>query len=299
MVYTCMIGLFLLWPYLIAAKTDESVRFQQSRLTVNVKNTSLESVLRKVAEQAGISVTIYGRLDRSVTLNFEDLPLEKGIKKLLARTNTSFLYKTETTSSGHKLNVLEKVFIFGGGSSAEIIRLGANSESLPALNPEKTGKVTSRSPKDTQIIKRYSPQAVAVISRSETDQSADPRQLTMTRTEREKFKSFSSVEVTSQIQATSTILHEKDANLENHTQAEADDPENTGLEITSIIQDSIFSKMGLRSGDIIQNINGSPVADTDQLTKAIFSVVAGPGSDMLRIEIERDGKVEPIYVMME
>lgn len=383
MVYTCLIGLVLLWPYLVAAKTTDSVRFHNNRLAVNVKNTSLESVLRKVADQAGISVVIYGRLDREVTLNFKDLPLEKGIKTLLTRVSTSFLYTTYEAESGQKQSVLEKVFIFSDGQSTGSIRFGSTvrprspaatnkkintpnnaggkkgkaqpaavessdkglsqkqaaapvgmsgqvEEAAPTkgMNPvqasqaaeedknqaaasdlEETGQVQTRPYDEVQTSGIYEAEennndnapdpAMADALADSAHEEPGYKEFTLVRSDRELLKQTARETLVSQIFASASVYSLGRDPAKAGSQNQQDMEESVFLEITNIEKQSLLSKLGLQAGDIILNINGTKITRAEQLAGEIYKVITGPGSPMLRIEVERGGTVEPIYVKVE
>lgn len=383
MVYTCVIGFFLLWPYLVAAKTTDSVRFHNNRLAVKVDNTSVEQVMRKVAEQAGIMVTIYGRLDRRISTDFNNVPLETGLRKLLARLNTSFLYVTYETDSGQKQSILEKVFIFSDGQSTGSTRFGytvrqrspaaanekiktpnnagrkkgkaqpvaidtsdkglsqkqaaaprgvsgqveeaeptkgmnpvqasqtAEEDKNPAAasGPVETSQVQARPYDEAQISGIYGAEennkdndpdpAMAEALADSVREEPEHGGFTLLKSDRELFKQTAPETLASQITASASGYNQGMDPAKAGSQNQEDMEESVSLQITSIQKKSLFSKLGLQTGDIILNINGTKIDRAEQLTEEIYRIVTGPGSPMLRIEVERGGAVEPIYVMVE
>ena len=383
MMLTCLIGLVLLWPYLVAAKTTDSVRFHNNRLAVKVENTSVEQVMRKVAEQAGIMVTIYGRLDRRISADFNNVPLEKGIKKLLARLNTSFLFRTYETESRQKRSVLEEVFIFPDGASTGSIRFGSTvrprssaaanekintpnnavgekskaqlaavefsdrglsqkqaatprgisgqvEEAAPTMgmipvqasqaveedknqaaasNPEETVQVQTRPYDEIQTSgineaeenknDNVPDPAMADALADSTREESGNKELTLVKYERELVRQTAPETLASQITASASGYNQGTDPAQAGSQNKQDMEESVSLQITSIQKHSLFSKLGLQIGDIVRNINGTRITRAEQLAGEIYKVVTGPGSPTLRIEVERGGTVEPIYVNIE
>jgi len=60
-----------------------------------------------------------------------------------------------------------------------------------------------------------------------------------------------------------------------------------GLVITSVRADSIFRRMGLRNGDIVQGVNGRAIANADDLTSLVNSMRAG---SPISVQISRRGR---------
>lgn len=383
MACTFVVGLIISGPSEAAAKTTESVRFQNNRLAVKVENTSVEQVMRKVAEQAGILVTIYGRLDRQISADFNNLPLEKGIKKLLARLSTSFLYTIYEMESGQKQSVLEKVFIFSDGQSTESIRFGstvrprsptAENEKINAPNntggekgatqmavvdssdkslsqklavalsgmsgqdeeaaptkgmnpvpasqaavedkiqtaasePIKTGQVQTRLSVEVQTSGIYQAEennsenapdpAMADALADSAREEPEHEGFTLARSDRELLKQTAPETLASQITASAFGHNPGMDPAKAGSRNQQDMEESVSIQITSIQKQSLFSKLGLQTGDIIRNINGTQITRAEQLAGEIYRVVTGPGNPLLRIEVERGGAVEPIYINVE
>lgn len=73
-----------------------NVTIQQGRMSVDLKEASLVSVAKDIEKQSGI--TFKGDdslLEEKVSVSFKDLPLEQGIKRILATLNYSFLFDSQ------------------------------------------------------------------------------------------------------------------------------------------------------------------------------------------------------------
>ena len=67
-----------------------------------------------------------------------------------------------------------------------------------------------------------------------------------------------------------------------------------GAEVLDIEEDGILSKLGLRPGDIIRNINHRNTDADLSFSEAVVQDIRS-GNNMLRLELERDGEEKVIY----
>jgi hypothetical protein len=62
-------------------------------ISLNVKNEPLGDVLAKIAETTGYQISVSESwADMPVTATFKDLPLQKGLKRILGNTNNAIIY---------------------------------------------------------------------------------------------------------------------------------------------------------------------------------------------------------------
>ena len=89
-VFLLLLGCHLITP---AALWAERVSIQGGRMSADLKEASLISVARDIERQSGISFKgDESLLEERVSVAFEDLPLEHGIKRILATLNYSLLF---------------------------------------------------------------------------------------------------------------------------------------------------------------------------------------------------------------
>jgi HEAT repeats len=69
-----------------------SVQFADGRLSVNVDNVSLETLLREIAARASLTLKLSGRFDERISTTFNALPLDKALQRLLRRHNFALEY---------------------------------------------------------------------------------------------------------------------------------------------------------------------------------------------------------------
>lgn len=85
-----LISCHLLVPIFAGA---ESVTIQNGRMSVDVKEAPLVGIAKDIENQAGISFKgDESLLEEKVSVSFKDLPLEEGIKRILANMNYSLMF---------------------------------------------------------------------------------------------------------------------------------------------------------------------------------------------------------------
>jgi len=94
--------------------------YREHLLSVSLKNADLEEVMREISHTCGLKVGFMGPLKEKVTLEFVNLPLEQGLKRLLKNQNYSFFYSTRRAPGQKKgMNALERVKLMGKAGSGQ------------------------------------------------------------------------------------------------------------------------------------------------------------------------------------
>ena len=125
-ILSCILGLFLCQNALCA----DPVSFKDGLLSVNLKETSLLDVARNIEKQSGVwfrgDETLF---QEKISVAFNDLPLEEGLKRILANLNYSLMFDNKNTVAG--------VMVMSGGTAiAQPARPGAQPSRATA--PPKT-----------------------------------------------------------------------------------------------------------------------------------------------------------------
>jgi hypothetical protein len=126
LLFSCILGLFLFQNALCA----DPVSFKDGLLSVNLKETSLLDVARNIEKQSGVWFRGDEALfQEKISVAFNDLPLEEGLKRILANLNYSLMFDNKNTVAG--------VMVMGGGTAvAQPARPGAQPPRATA--PPKT-----------------------------------------------------------------------------------------------------------------------------------------------------------------
>lgn len=120
-------------------------------LSVNSESASLEVILRELARQTGLSIHLPNAVaGKEVQLTFSRLPLERGIRRILAGTSYTFTY--EAGSSGHEPRLAEvHVLATGAGGGSAINLAGARAERL-GFQPSPAPATAHPSPETQQLV---------------------------------------------------------------------------------------------------------------------------------------------------
>lgn len=85
--------LLICLPLAFEALSAQRVSIQDGRMSVDLREASLAGVARDIESQSGISFRgDESLLEETVSVVFQDLPLEQGIKRILAPLNYSLLF---------------------------------------------------------------------------------------------------------------------------------------------------------------------------------------------------------------
>lgn len=139
------------------------ITIKEGKISADINKAPLKSVLAKLEKECGISYTADKKaINREVSVKFDDMPLEKGINKILSPLSCLVVYGENEK--------LKKIFIFdvhldeavalGPGKSGEA---GASVESkpLPQYTPhEVTSGPFFERPSDYKPLPEYTPHEI-------------------------------------------------------------------------------------------------------------------------------------------
>jgi type II secretory pathway component GspD/PulD (secretin) len=113
------------------------IKFQEGLLSVNVRNASWQTVLQEIERHTGIEIRIKGQLSGTLTHEFEGLPLERGLRRLLGHADHVFFYTTRTRQ-GTTTEILTAIWLFPREESTTREKQLADLSSEPAIERQKT-----------------------------------------------------------------------------------------------------------------------------------------------------------------
>lgn len=286
-VFFIIFGCFTIYPLSAIASTFPLVKIEDQQLSVSAQNASLEDILRQFSDQSRVAIEFYGSPQRSISIEFSNVPIEDGLKRVLARSNVSFQYRREVDAGGRADFILDKVLVVTNDAGDGLHRFE------PAPLPESPPPAPAPEPPPAATSMAMSPAPTAVTASDETPRvgngvfiKADPTHLTNVSTDT-IHAAFSGV--TTPL----TMRRTGDSPAEG---GEATAPMGQGVSVNSISPSGLMAQLGVQEGDVIQDINGTQTATPDQVAEALQRGLSEEGGGMLRIEVERGDTVEPIYV---
>ncbi len=94
------------------------IQFVNDQLTVKVKDVSLQELLEGIARQGGLTLVLSGSLEDRITIEFHQLPLDEGLRRILGYQSFAVEYAQQTPEeSPSTVRRPTKLWIF---SKAEI-----------------------------------------------------------------------------------------------------------------------------------------------------------------------------------
>ena len=104
------------WAAQDAPPATDEVAVREGLLSVNLRDAPMADVLLAIGTQAGFEVIIRGDLSAPVTRSFTDLPLDKGIRRVVGDGSLIMIY---APSRGRgEVRALVKVIALGAGDNA-------------------------------------------------------------------------------------------------------------------------------------------------------------------------------------
>ena len=81
------------------------IKFNKGQLSVKLKNSPLEKVLKEIMEQSGARIWLNDAIDTTVTMEFQNVPVREGVRRILKDKNYAFLYAPNEIKEG-KLSII-------------------------------------------------------------------------------------------------------------------------------------------------------------------------------------------------
>jgi PDZ domain-containing protein len=257
-----------------------NIRIQDSLIYLHADQVSLIHVLKNITEKADILFESSDPLTKPVSLDLEGISIEKCVRRLLANHNYSLSFKK--TEDSH--------FVI---TSVQVLGHASGSGFKPTSKP---GSV-ARTHAEVRPLSDPPPQ---IESESHTV-SEDPFQ----RYETDRFKqAFENTDMLSEEIAIAEP--ERPALPEGAPVPEGLSripiPKEThhleGIRIKEVVTSSVFAQIGLREGDVIQNVNGKQVATKREFIEALQKVPEE--QPMVRIaRVTENGMMDPIYLKLQ
>jgi len=95
------------------------IQFHEGFLSVRIRNAPWDDVLHAIERQVGIMIQVKGQLAGTVSLEFEALPLEQGLRRLFHDANVLFFYATGIQGSPTLERLIRVVLFAKAGEMTE------------------------------------------------------------------------------------------------------------------------------------------------------------------------------------
>jgi HEAT repeat protein len=155
------------------ARRRDTVRSKEGRLSVDVQGRSLEWVLGQISQAANIAFVTDETLPETVSVQFGDVPLDEGIRRILKDQDSFFFYEAQ----GNAPATLRVVWVYpkGQGRSVQPVppERWASTRDLEKLLTDPDAEIRSRAVE--ALIERQGEKARAVVLRALKDDNARVR----------------------------------------------------------------------------------------------------------------------------
>ncbi len=95
-----------------------SISVVDGRLSMDVRDASLSRVLRAIAVKAGFALDIAGQLDSKVSASFENIPLERGLRRIVGRS--SYIIELAPPAGAGAPRRIAKLSVFARGAPERV-----------------------------------------------------------------------------------------------------------------------------------------------------------------------------------
>ena len=127
------------------------IKFSNGQLSAKLKNSPLEKVLKEIMEQSGARIWLNDAIDATVTMEFQNVPIREGVRRILKDKNYAFLYAPNEIKEG-------KLSIISASKSKEIF---TKTKDVPPKKPHqkpvppiaKKGKAKKEKPPFEVLVK--------------------------------------------------------------------------------------------------------------------------------------------------
>ncbi len=106
----------MLLPFFSIAEAEVIYNRNEGRLSVNVVNSPLTEILREVSKKTGVIIKMDSAIDNPVTVEFNDLTLEEGLKEIIRPYSYVMTFR-ENVREGKRDYSVKNLQLFKNGTS--------------------------------------------------------------------------------------------------------------------------------------------------------------------------------------
>lgn len=241
---------------------------------LNAEYVSLIGVLRGLADEAQLRLESEVPLTQPITMQLKGVTVQRALQRLLSRESYTLAFEqTETDIRVKGVNIFRKLADMKESDFAEIETVVYEPESLPESSlslPDGGPPVVSEGP----TIRTYD--QVSLNTALSNDYLAD--------------------EIDSDDDNPDGLpvpMSSSDNSPNPRTLLQG-----AGVRITRVDPSSIFTEFGLKTGDLVTDVNGQKVANPKEFVEALRTASAGQTSIRIARKDEK-GELNPIYIQVQ
>jgi hypothetical protein len=116
------------------------ISLADGRITMNVRDASLSRVLREIAAKAGFALDIAGERDPKVSASFENIPVERALRRIVGRSSYIIELAPRTGADGPRRIGKLSVFMRGALAPVETSAAPRAKRAKPGATKTRRGK---------------------------------------------------------------------------------------------------------------------------------------------------------------
>jgi hypothetical protein len=149
----------------IGAEIDEisapfTIKLEKGLLSVSLQDTELKDVLEEISRQGGIGMIMEKPVEKIISMEFKDLPLEIGLRKLLEGTDYYIVFSSDKTGSSY---TIKEVKIIPRSSGTKASRPNISRPSAPPTSPNPFVEALQSATKKGEGSKKLTPEQKKAI----------------------------------------------------------------------------------------------------------------------------------------
>ncbi len=119
-IWTALAAAVLCQPVSALAQAGSSldIALKDGRLTMDVRDASLSQVLRVIAAKGGFALDIAGQLDSKVSASFENVPIERALRRIVGRS--SYIIELAPSTGAGAPRRIGKLSVYARGAPARV-----------------------------------------------------------------------------------------------------------------------------------------------------------------------------------
>ncbi|MDN3515573.1 MAG: HEAT repeat domain-containing protein [Candidatus Brocadia sp.] len=153
-----------LWADAPTGEETLDIKFNNGQLSVKIKNSPLEKVLKEIMSQSGARIWLNDTIDGAVTLEFQNIPVGEGVRRILKDKNYAFVHALHDAKEG-------KLSIISASKSQEIFT--KIKEEPPRKHPPRPGVPIAKKDKPKKEVPSFEALAKDALENEDSGKRED------------------------------------------------------------------------------------------------------------------------------
>ena len=115
-----------------------AIDMSAGRISVKLDNVPLAKLLAVIAERTGARIVVHGTAEENLSIEFHDLPLEEGLRRIVRGKNAAFFYDSnaQISTGGVTARLFEMRIFIGGDDGTQATIFNPISPAVADMHPK-------------------------------------------------------------------------------------------------------------------------------------------------------------------